>query len=774
MNLKRSFFFLGAVILALGLLACSTTSSTHVSSDTAASDGPALLPSRTTPTTHNPQPNGDAKAAENSAGVSSFTWPHIREPETGEWRRFAGVICDFVVDQQRQRHHDEKQQAFVSPQGRFLDDYASGNDPPTDLGLGQNNNNNNNNNNNTGTDALRRHCRLMETSKDSSAVITWIRAVLFPTTTTTTTSIPRHKTRQSHVVVVSNNTTAVSSRGWNWTFVADNDLSSTSARGAGSTTNPLHNNVVSHIQRFEEHPRSRFCYYTVRNACIEQKQLVLYAGDPTNSNDSRSVVGSSSSLSSSVDVQLKGKPFRLCNELRRKFRFHYSVARRSMPAAAPATASDITTRNVSRRHAHISACWQYYGFHLFQCLAALFTMQLQHNMPDDVDMYLFNHASSLHESSRDHFSHQLVLGNSASFLDGNEEGHSRSKGKSSDMNKKKIASNAYWGMWAQNTKSPSHIREVFNGAQPAAVEGGNGSPSSSPTLCYERMLVGQVVHHELTVPQRRIHRWWMQSVLLEQYRISSASSTIANHPSKSSNGDNDVAYLMLPRDGANEGALRVTIADRQRGKRQGSRSIVNIGLLVKSIVKKLVKIADDRCLYSGTWRRDAFENGASHHHQLHRHGCVRCPHATSLSSPKDGGVDAGRQQQHAKHEEVIVCLTDWATLPLSTQAAVAYASDVVIAAHGGGNTWIALQRPQTVFIELWHAPYVPRNVFVSMAREYNVRYYAHLRRDVATPGNFMHQDVTVEIPQLMSLLDAAVNYLVFVAGLGSGGAKRLT
>jgi hypothetical protein len=612
--------------------------------------------------------------------------PAHKQQQVQELRRLSHVVCDRVEQYSLHNHHADEGGRRLHTRGRFHDDYHSGNDHPADLtggGAGD------------VSVALRSLCRVMEESGDSSEVTSWILRTLFPS------PMPPPVLPSPSGVV---------SKGWNWTH--PQQLGGMSWAASSQT---------SQVLRYDENPRSRFCYYVVRNACIERQQLVLYA--PSNLADAKQGGRAVSSSPLTVDAQLRGKPFRLCNELRRKFRFHYSIAR----TPTPRTARNSNNNNNTTTNAHIAACWQYYGFHLFQCLAALFTMQLQHHMHSGVDMYLFNHAVSLHESSRDHFSHQLVLGSASSFLDGLER---RRRGRRNAP----TGTNRYWGMWAQNTKSPSQIDEVFNG--PSATED-DGDGVSPPPRCYDRILVGQVVHHALTVPQRRVHAWWMQSILLAQYR----STALAV--------DSPGAFLLLheeegghPMRRENASVFRVTIADRQHGKRQGRRSITNIGAVVTSIVGLLV-VPDLHATYTGTWSEDGFRHAT----RVHEHGCVKGVSLTSMRTSRD---------------TIVVCLVDWAALPLSTQAALAHASDIVIAAHGGGNTWIALQRPQTVFIELWHSPYVPRNVFASMAIEYNVRYYSHLRRDVASPGNFMNQDVTVDVSQLLGLLTSAVAYRTLV------------
>lgn len=657
--------------------------------------------------------------------------PHAQEPQrrplapphnVGGWSSFLSVVCLRVAPSTMPR--------WSSAAGRFDDAYDTGNDNPYDIVPTSSRSSRDNQTSGTTTrdqleaqHELQQLCRegvMSRSSSDhSSTKLQLVLRILFPSSTVATVAADGGRP----LLVPS------PSQGWNWSAAAHNNGNGAVARRSSVGHPTL-------VQRYSEDPRSRFCYYVLRNACVEHGQVMLLQ-EPSN--------GSEPPPPLSPLSQLKGKPFRLCNELRRKYRLHYSVA-----SSAPSL-QDKEQRHMSspslHPNGHVASCWQYYGFHLFHCLASLFVTQLQHNMPN-VDMFLFNHAASLHESSRDHFSHQLILGSATNFTDGNERRH---VSKDVSAMTRSHVWNAYWGMWAQNSKSPSQIDEVFSYAKQQQQH--KTPPSATPRQCYERLLVGQVVHHELTVPQRRVHAWWLQSVLLTQYHNGEARQQ--HHLQRSS-------WLLLP-DVVDRSATRrsfsasapfmVTIVDRQNGKRQGSRSVVNIGSVVKSVVESLVATPST---YTGTWTADALQRA-----NADRYGCIQgapshrfVETALRSSQPQDRALSVSA---------VVVCLVDWAMLPLAVQAAVAQATDITIAAHGGGNTWIALQQPHTVFIELWHAPYVPRNVFVSMAREYNVRYYAHLRRDVAAPGNFMNQNVVVDVPQLLGIIDSAVGYRMFAA-----------
>lgn len=503
--------------------------------------------------------------------------------------------------------------------------------------------------------------------------------------------------------------------GWNWSSPIHHSELAYHQKNGDS-------NAATAVTRFDANPRSRFCYYVLRNACVEHGRLVFFR-DPTHANQS-----------SGVDAQLKGKALRLCNELRRKFHLHYTVRDASFPGGGQPAAGRVH-RAVA---AHVPACWQYYGYHLFQCLASMFTMQLQHGL-QDVDVWLYNHAASLPEASRAHFSHQLHLGSSQDFTDG--------------------GANRYWGLWEQNTQDPGRVR-VLSGAAPTR-------PVMS--TCYHTMLIGQVVHHELTTPQRRVHAMWLRNVLRRQFRrelqrpVSLAAATTDALWL-------DAAPLLnedVGRSAHDNTTLRVTVADRTHGKRQGSRSIIDVGRLMAAIADHLM--ADQQ--HPKEWQprplpeQDGRTSGRGAHKEAEGRATLGCVRGLPSQFILDHVTRTLRGADSAPHSirSVVLCLVDWAVLPLGVQAAVAEASHVVVAAHGGGNTWIALQRPHTVFIELWHSPYVPRNVFVTMAQEYNVRYYAHLRKDVPAPGNFMHQSVNVDVPQLLSLIDAAVGYLSFVA-----------
>ena len=122
---------------------------------------------------------------------------------------------------------------------------------------------------------------------------------------------------------------------------------------------------------------------------------------------------------------------------------------------------------------------------------------------------------------------------------------------------------------------------------------------------------------------------------------------------------------------------------------------------------------------------------------------------------------------------VVVETVDWAELSFEAQYNKAATADVVVAMHGAGNSWILAQRPRTAFIEIW-PQCVARNVYLVMARQYNVRYYSLCLQipTKAAPGSpearygFLHHSLDVPIAKLVPIVRQALEY---VAAVRSGG-----
>lgn len=445
-----------------------------------------------------------------------------------------------------------------------------------------------------------------------------------------------------------------------------------------------HHIFQSEIVRHSEDKASRQCFYRVTNACVIRGQLALFG------------------------PHAAALPhFRLCNELKGKVKLRFKVFPDS-PALPPAP--------LSRQPAHVAACWQYYGFHLFQCLASLFTIQLLHNVTN-VDMLLYNHAVSLPEASREHFSHQMFMGSAVTF-----EG-SESEERDPVTGHRKYARNRYWAMWSQNTMLPSQISEVKRFAF---------HNDSSKDRCYREMLVGQPNHHALTNIQRRVHAAHVLLKLQGDSLFPPPYCTTVRNETTARDHSNEPSVVMP--------VLRITLVDRQKGKMQGGRRILNVPAVVDSLLREFfaeVPSSMSRIDYNNTQLLGRCWDGA----------------AASFISLNIA-------------ERVRLCVVDWATLNLREQILRAQQTDVLIATHGGGNTWLAFQPRRSVLVELWHSSFVPRAVFLSLAKQHNIRYIPLLKDEVKDAGNFMHQAVSVDIPKLISLLQVRAFPFVVCARCG--------
>lgn len=450
---------------------------------------------------------------------------------------------------------------------------------------------------------------------------------------------------------------------------------------------------VSAVERHREESKHPFCYYRVTNACIIGGQLTLFG------------------------PQASAFPnFRLCNELKQKVRFRFRVvpdAPVHPPYAVGATSSP---------RAHVAACWQYYGYHLVMCLASLFTLQLQHNWTN-VDMLLYNHAVSLPEVSRLHFSHALFRGSNTSFDDPVPA-----------VGAKPLP---YWALWTQNTLHPRQIQEV----QRAVFA------ESGPDRCYSQMLVGQPSHHALLPVHRRLHAMHLQHIM-QKRTAQYANSTYALDHIEAEN-----AAELFCRESSSSGeffssTFRVTIVDRRSGHMQGSRRILNRA----AVFSKVVSI-----LSSDASRGNAQRTGQTPHCEVHT------PNLRFFSqriAANQDGTDRRRLPQR-----VVVCLVDWALMDFADQFRVAHHTNLLIATHGGGNTWLTFMQPRvSAFIELWEAAYVPRNVFSALAEQLDVVYLPHLKSSVTEVGNFMHKNVEVDLRVLEHLVEQAVQQVREHAG----------
>jgi hypothetical protein len=312
-------------------------------------------------------------------------------------------------------------------------------------------------------------------------------------------------------------------------------------------------------------------------------------------------------------------------------------------------------KKMSYRVAHVTACWQYYGFHLFQCLAAAFAAEAELNV-SNVRLYHYNHAQSLPKVSREHYSHAMYLGNGKDWNDPTPDPSIAASGF--------VLPSSFWRLWSQNTQLPSDVSEL----KKFPFKEGH-------TACYRSAIIGQYNHHGLTKEARRGHVVRLREVL--------------GAPSEP---------------GPCGGPFRVLFTYRDRGssRLQGGRLFENVDSAVER--------------------------------------------AAGLEWPSSGG---SVKMFH-------VSKVDWARLPVQEQAALAGRTDILIGMHGAGNSWLALQPPRSVFIELW-PDCVSRNVYLAMARQYNIRYYSvcHMQKD----SNFMHSNLKVDLNKLEGRLRLAFNFL---------------
>ena len=404
----------------------------------------------------------------------------------------------------------------------------------------------------------------------------------------------------------------------------------------------------SSFERADADKSSKRCYYWLTNFCVVQGQLVLF--------------------SKTAKPKDMGH-FRLCNELRGKINLRYSLER------PPADLSKLPAPlQPESQPAHITACWQYYGFHLFQCLAAAFAVQAELRW-SNVRMWLYNHAQSFPAAAREHYSHAMFLGNVGDWMKSDPGVDIKNSGGN-------ILPSTYWEMWSQNTVKPSDVSELRKFAFP-----------EGKSMCFRRGAVGEYNHHGLPVAARRGHVIRLREVL------DAAVNTTATRVLCSPFADSSevCSRKVAPR------CLRVVVVQRKRAsaRLQGIRGITNLDEVV-STISSFVFTGSEIPLFD-------------------------------------------------------VAVVDWATLPVREQAQVAANTDILVAMHGAGNTWLALQPPRSTIIEIW-PDCLARNVYLGLAKQYNVRYYAlcHHKKE----SNFMHSSVNVDLSRLKEKLDVAARYLL--------------
>jgi hypothetical protein len=454
-------------------------------------------------------------------------------------------------------------------------------------------------------------------------------------------------------------------------------------RAASSDTS-----IVSSFRRASSHRNSPLCYYQLRAACVVDGQLVLLENVSVPSEGHPpSLPASENGTWTTVFGGGVGseKGFRLCNELRRKINFRYGTrpwrrspdARRDggvTPSALPASLS-------WRPFGHVLACWQFYGFHLLECLVSAYTVQRRFGMAN-VDLLLYNHAASLPRVSREHFSHAMYVGSNASFWDP----------VSPVARDLQYARHPLWGLYGQNTLRPADVFEVRRGA----------FPPHGQTRCYAKLLVGQPDPRGGTVTDadRRAHAWRLRALLgvARMPQLSIARFCAA--------GQARVTVVQrggLRTDASGGSGGGGSAADNGQ-QLQGRRGFAN----VQEVVAAAARASHPRCGATNTsskeWRSRQWRKECA--------GAV-------------GDADAAAAGSRAVLTTA-VRLVDWAEMDMRQQARVAASTNILVATHGAGNLWLALLPPRSVLVEVWPAC-IGRNVYVSLAKQHNMRYIAVCR-----------------------------------------------
>ena len=453
---------------------------------------------------------------------------------------------------------------------------------------------------------------------------------------------------------------------------------------------------------------SPHCYYEVHNFCVRNSAL-LFLRSPSSSPPSSVTSNSSASgRRGRSDETASPSTLRLCNELRRKF--NLPVAWQAGASQSPPGAVRFEPDGVA---AHILGCWQFYGFHAWQCAVAAFDVEQRPplfapasqffavpNATEAVtaaqrtfvyDLWLYNHAVSMPKAAREHFSHAMFLGGPSSWTD-----TAAPKQPASPSSAGAARSAPWWGVWSANAaRGPATVRELQR--HPEARRGG----ASTESVCYRRGLIGQPVHHVVSAATRREHVRAMRRA----FGIAEARHL--------SGGTGDV---------------RVIVAQRGAGSKQGSRRIVNVDDVVRAA-------------------REALGAGLA------------------------AGTPANRSSSGGRRPAVHVDVVDFAALPFDEQMRLASRARVLIATHGAGNVWAAfMPEGASALIELWPQDAVSRDVYATLCRQHGVGYAPVFARQAPLFGprgsheakfSFLHQDVNVPLDELRRVLRDEVAAVVF-------------
>eukprot|EP01060_Flectonema_neradi_P009368 TRINITY_DN16675_c0_g1_i1.p1 TRINITY_DN16675_c0_g1~~TRINITY_DN16675_c0_g1_i1.p1 ORF type:complete len:456 (+),score=65.21 TRINITY_DN16675_c0_g1_i1:71-1369(+) len=95
-------------------------------------------------------------------------------------------------------------------------------------------------------------------------------------------------------------------------------------------------------------------------------------------------------------------------------------------------------------------------------------------------------------------------------------------------------------------------------------------------------------------------------------------------------------------------------------------------------------------------------------------------------------------------------------LPFVDQVKAAATTDIFISSHGGGNTWLAVMPPHSVFIECW-LDYPRRLVYHQLASDLNIRYMTISQGVDGTA--FLSKSVLVDKSQVENAIRNSLSYL---------------
>lgn len=549
---------------------------------------------------------------------------------------------------------------------------------------------------------------------------------------------------------------------------------------ASASASPFHT-VLSRASSDKSSPH---CYYHVRNFCIhpsnsnDDNNNNIHDGGSHHRGDYYYLQLYNPIAASFIGTEFSTKKLRLCNELRKKFNLPFVVQdsgekekekgddkeggrmknngnkkKKQHSGTNSSLAPDL--KNIQGRAAHIIACWQFYGYHLFQCSVAAFYAELQQqqqqrqrqepfftanasfgfstsNRRHQFDLWLYNHAVTLPKISRDHYSHKMFLGSDDSWLDSSflsrSQSHRKNHADSKPQANKKLRNDDHravldaplWGLWAVNALGGVHqladasispgrvVRELRIQQLASSAAMTRAASNSTPSFCYKSGIIGQPVHHVVPTDVRMEHVKRLKKMFLP--------STAEHENEQETNKTVRKKFQIL-------------VSQREHGSKQGSRKIANLNQLLQRLLSKS---------------------------------------SSNLIS--------------AKFDVVVV---DFATKRFDEQMKLAHDSHIMISTHGAGNIWLAFlsskpsnstkatnatkntttsanspSQSSPLFIELWPQDTVARDVYQVMCRQYGVRYvplFARMKPLFSKPEevkfSFLHQDVEAPLKELQEVLE---------------------